>query len=387
MFDRKLVTVFLSSLRTGGAERAMLMFCSEALQKGLRVELVLCKGEGLLKELIPPGLSVVDLGCSRTIKALPKLARHLAITRPRALFTTVRNINLIAIAAAKLSGLDIPVIVRESSAPISCPKKSTLDKVAYRMLPIAYRFAHGVIAVSDGVASELISLNRSLDARIKVIPTPVVSREMLAQAEDAIDHEWFTKPDKPVVVCAARVEREKGYDTLVSAFQSLRQKIDARLVILGNGSYREQLKKNVAALGLSEHIDFLGFVVNPFPYMKRAHAFVLASEHEGLPNVLVQAMALGTPVVSTDCKSGPAEILCNGKYGRLVPVGDAAALAIALEEAITGPRLTEPQMYARTTYSAEKSTAQYLALAGIRDVTLGMTDKTLLTRGFEEPRC
>jgi glycosyltransferase involved in cell wall biosynthesis len=121
--------------------------------------------------------------------------------------------------------------------------------------------------------------------------------------------------------------------------------------------------------------------------MKRAHAFVLASEHEGLPNVLVQAMALGTPVVSTDCKSGPAEILCNGKYGRLVPVGDAAALAIALEEAITGPRLTEPQMYARTTYSAEKSTAQYLALAGIRDVTLGMTDKTLLTRGFEEPRC
>ncbi len=343
----------------------MLMFCSEALQHGFRVELVLCREEGLFQELVPPGLSIVNLRCKRTVHAVPKLARYLTTTRPDALFSTVRNVNIVAICAAKLSGLKIPVIVRESSAPLSSPKESSLDQLAYRLVPIAYRFAQSIIAVSDGVAHELVSMSSALKQRVTVIPTPVISTEMLAQAEHPIDHPWFSRPESPVIVCAARIERYKGYDTLVRALQHLRERIDAKLVILGGGTYQAEITRKVAELQLSDHIDFLGFVTNPFPYMKRANAFVLASEHEGLPNVLVQAMAFGTPVVSTDCKSGPAEILCNGRYGHLVPVGDAPALARALEEAVGRPRQEESQKYVHTKYSAKQATAKYLALAGL----------------------
>jgi glycosyltransferase involved in cell wall biosynthesis len=170
----------------------------------------------------------------------------------------------------------------------------------------------------------------------------------------------------PVIVCAARIERYKGYETLLSAFESLRKRIDAKLVILGNGTLMEATRHKVAALGLSQHVDFLGFVVNPFPYMKHAQACVLASEHEGLPNVLIQAMAFGTPVVSTDCKSGPREILCDGRFGQLVEVGNEAALASALERAVTLPRQTEAQRYVHEKYSACSATSAYLSLAGLR---------------------
>ncbi len=359
------ITVFLSSLRTGGAERAMLMFCAEASRQGHRVELVISKAGGHLQALVPPEIPVVNLGCSRTRQAIVKLAWRLRATRPDALFTTVRNTNVIGICAAKLSRLDIPVVVRESSAPISSPKKSLVDAITNQLVPLTYSRARGIIAVSDGVARELLSMSRSLEGRVKVIPTPVISSDMLAQADLPIDHPWFTNPEAPVIVCAARIERNKGYDTLISAFHQLRQTTRVKLIVLGNGFYRTEVQRRVAELKLSSDIDFLGFVTNPFPYMRQAHALVLASEYEGLPNVLIQALAFGTPVVSTDCKSGPAEILCHGKYGQLVPVGDAPALAQALGEAIRKPRQIEAQKYVRAKYSAERATVEYLALAGL----------------------
>jgi glycosyltransferase involved in cell wall biosynthesis len=344
----------------------MLTFCAEAIDQGLRVELVLCKDEGRLKALVPEKLRIIDLRCTRTAHALPKLARYLKRTKPSALYTTVRNTNVIAICAAKLSGLNIPVIVRESSTPLSSPKGRSLDHIAARLIPWTYGFAHAVIAVSSGVADELLSMSSSLEGRIKVIPSPVISREMLRLSEASITHPWFSSRDMPVIVCAARIERYKGYETLLSAFESLRKRIDAKLVILGNGTLMEATRHKVAALGLSQHVDFLGFVVNPFPYMKHAQACVLASEHEGLPNVLIQAMAFGTPVVSTDCKSGPREILCDGRFGQLVEVGNEAALASALERAVTLPRQTEAQRYVHEKYSACSATSAYLSLAGLR---------------------
>jgi glycosyltransferase involved in cell wall biosynthesis len=359
------ITVFLSSLRTGGAERAMLMFCAEASRQGHRVDLVVSKAGGHLQALVPPEIPVVYLRCSRTRQAIVKLALYLRAIRPDALFTTVRNANVIAICAAKLSRLDIPVVVRESSAPLSSPKKSLVDTITNQLVPITYSRARGIIAVSDGVARELRSMSRSLESRVTVIPTPVISSDMLAQADLPIDHPWFTKPEAPVIVCAARIERYKGYDTLICAFQQLRRTTDVKLLILGNGSYQAEIQRRVAELECSNDISFLGFVTNPFPYMKRAHTLVLASEYEGLPNVLIQALAFGTPVVSTDCKSGPAEILCHGKYGQLVPVGDVPALAQALGETIRKPRQIEAQQYVRAKYSAERATVEYLALAGL----------------------
>lgn len=374
------ITVFLSSLRTGGAERAMLTFCVEASRQGHQVELVVSKAGGNLQMLVPSEIPVVNLDCSHTRQALVKLAFHLRATRPNALFTTVRNANIIGICAAKLSHLDIPVVVRESSAPLSSPKKSLVDTFTNLLVPLTYSRARGIIAVSDGVARELRSMSRSLERRVTVIPTPVISSDTLAQADLPINHPWLTKPEAPVIVCAARIERYKGYDTLISAFQQLRQTTNVKLLILGNGSYQAEIKRRIAELKCSNDINLLGFVTNPFPYMKRAHALVLASEYEGLPNVLIQALAFGTPVVSTDCKSGPAEILCHGKYGQLVPVGDAPALAQALAEAIRKPRQLEAQKYVRAKYSAERATVEYLALAGLCEPKRGQEEKYTATR-------
>lgn len=343
----------------------MLMFCTEASRQGVRVELVLSKGGGQLEGLVPPEISMVELGCSRTRHAILKLARHLRATRPDALFTTVRNINIIGICAAKLSCRNIPVVVRESSTPLSSPKKSLVDAISNQLVPLTYSRARGIIAVSDGVARELRSMSRLLREQVKVIPTPTISSDMLAQAEAPIDHPWFTEPKAPVIVCAARIEPYKGYETLISAFHQLRQTTEVKLVVLGSGSCQNDIMRRVADLNLAQDIDFLGFVTNPFPYMKRAHALTLASEYEGLPNVLIQALAFGTPVVSTDCRSGPAEILCHGKYGHLVPVGDASALAQALSEAIRKPRQLEAQRYVQAKYSAQHATEEYLALAGL----------------------
>jgi|GEM_PF-4476453 len=147
----------------------------------------------------------------------------------------------------------------QSSSPLSSQKRTTLERVTTGLIPLTYRFARAVIAVSDGVAEDLITMSSSLKERIKVMPSPVISHEMLTLAEAPITHPWFLHPEIQVIVCAARMEPDKGYDTLISAFDRLRARVDAKLVILGNGTQRDSIQRRVAALDLSEHIDFLGF--------------------------------------------------------------------------------------------------------------------------------
>jgi glycosyltransferase involved in cell wall biosynthesis len=185
------------------------------------------------------------------------------------------------------------------------------------------------------------------------------------QGDAPVDHPWFAEHDKPIIVSAARLERHKGFLTLLHAFSELRATKEARLAILGQGSLREQIEGEVVRLGLRDDVELLGFQHNPFAYMSKADAFVLASEFEGLPNVLVQAMAFGTPIVATDCKSGPSEILCGGRYGTLVPVGDVQALSRGLERALAQPRNLEAMAHARSVYGARAAAHEYLAMAGL----------------------
>ena len=198
-----------------------------------------------------------------------------------------------------------------------------------------------------------------------MIPTPVISEDVIRQGEAPVDHPWFTRHDKPIILSAARLERHKGFFPLLQAFAEIRTTHNARLAILGEGSMREQIEAEIVRLGLEEDAALLGFAHNPFAYMSKADAFVLASEFEGLPNVLVQAMAFGTPIVATNCKSGPAEILCGGRYGTLVPVGDVHALARGLGNALTQPRQLEAMAHARSVYGARNAAHEYLAIAGL----------------------
>jgi glycosyltransferase involved in cell wall biosynthesis len=343
----------------------MLVFCRELIELGLAVDLIVVKLEGPLKQLIPNGVSVIDLKSRRTTLALPKLVSYLKKTRPVALYSTIMNANVVAAMAGVLSGTRTPTIVRESNAPLSSPKSTVSRWVTYKVAPFIYQFANGVIAVSQGVADELGIMAPRMKERIRVIPTPVISDDVVRQGDAHVDHPWFTTRDKPIIVSAARLERHKGFFSLLQAFAELRKSKEARLAILGQGSMHARIEAEIVRLGLSGDVALLGFQHNPFAYMSKADAFVLASEFEGLPNVLVQAMAFGTPIVATDCKSGPSEILCGGRYGTLVPVGDARALTQGLERALNLPRQLEAMAHARSMYGARNAAHEYLAMAGL----------------------
>lgn len=360
-----LITIFIPSVHGGGAERAMIVFARELIRKGYRVDLVVTKLEGFLQDVVPEGVHLVDLDRPKTMAALPKLVRYLKAHQPRALYATIMNANVLAALAARLAGIRTPVIIRESNAPVSSPKTTISRWVTYKVAPFAYRLSDGIIAVSEGVAQQLSDMDQALRNKVKVVPTPVISEELLTQAEEPLYHPWFVHRDKPVVLSAGRLEGHKGFGVLLRAFKRMREGVDARLVVLGDGSRRHDLLLEVERLGLGKDVAFLGFKRNPFSFMKRADLFVLASEYEGLPNVIVQAMALGAPIVSTDCKTGPSEILCNGRYGRLVPVGDEEALANAMREALQEPRKDEASRYALARYGAAEATREYLSMVGL----------------------
>jgi glycosyltransferase involved in cell wall biosynthesis len=363
--SKGLIAIFVPSVRGGGAERAMLVFAHELVVRGFRVDLVLTNLDGALEDIIPRGVRVVNLKCSRTIAALPGLVRYLKKHKPKALYATIMNANVIAAFAGRLAQGDTKIVLRESNAPITSPKKSVARWATYKIAPFAYRMSQGIIAVSEGVAQELVAMDRDMTGRIHVVPTPVVSDNLLALAQEPVDHPWMVNRDRPVLVSAGRLERHKGFMTLLRAFARLREKLEARLIVLGDGSMREKLEAELVRLGIKDDVELVGFKKNPFRFMKQADLFVLASEYEGLPNVLVQAMALGTRIVSTDCRTGPAEILCNGKFGRLVPVGDEELLAKAMQESLQKPRESAGQIYALERYGASKATADYLAIVGL----------------------
>ena len=360
------VAVFVPTMHGGGAERAMLMFCRELLRLGFRVDLLTVSFEGPLRELIPQGISGVDLRSRKATLAVFKLVSYLRRQRPLALYSTISNANVVASLAGKLAGASTKTIVRESNAPLSTPKNTLSRWVTFKAAPYAYRLSHGVIAVSNGVAHELEMLAPHLSKKMRVIATPVISDEVLAQGAEAVDHPWFRHHDKPIILGAARLEPHKGLLSVVRAFSKVRVDKDARLVILGEGTQQQRLELEVERLGLQEHVALLGFQKNPFAFMSKANAFVLASEFEGLPNVLIQAMAFGTPIVSTDCKSGPAEILEGGRLGTLVPVHDEDALAQGMLHALSLPRQHEAMAHARVTYGAQRAAEAYLAMAGLR---------------------
>jgi glycosyltransferase involved in cell wall biosynthesis len=213
-----------------------------------------------------------------------------------------------------------------------------LDILMKRM----YDSAEKVVAVSKGVATDMYE-TLSLEDEPKVIYNPVVTPSLFHQANEPLNDPWFNPDSPPVVLSAGRLQEEKDFTTLINAFVQLRKEIPSRLVILGKGDKKKKLKRTAKEYNVADDVRFPGFVDNPYKYMKRADVFALSSKREGLPTVLIEAMACGTPVVSTDCPSGPAEILEGGKWGYLVPVGDPDKLCAAISKAFDDPINGKPR--------------------------------------------
>jgi len=206
-----------------------------------------------------------------------------------------------------------------------------------------YPWADGIVAVSQGAADDLARTAGIPADRIQVVHNPIVTPELGELAAAPLEHPWFEPGEPPVVLAVGRLAPQKDFATLIRAFELARQERPARLLILGEGPERPGLEALAADLDLGGSFDLPGRILNPYPYMVRAGAFVLSSRWEGLPSVLIEALFCGVPIVATDCPSGPMEILEGGKYGLLVPVGDVGALAEGIVSALSGdvPRPTE----------------------------------------------
>ena len=361
------VSLFLPSLHGGGAERVMVNLARGFVERGLAVDLVLAKAEGPYLAEVPKEARIVDLGARRVLYSLPGLVRYLRRERPEAMLSALNHANIVAIWAKLLSRSAQKLVVSEHSFLSQATAHASLRRA--KLMPFLinrfYLWADAVVAVSRGVAEDLVVRTGLPRERIKVIYNPVVTPELFAKAEEPLDHPWFAPGQPPVILGVGRLTLEKDFVSLIRAFSSVRKERSARLMILGEGEERPKLEVLVRELGLEGEVSLPGFVNNPYKYMKRAAVFVLSSRWEGLPNVLVEAMALGTPVVSTDCPSGPAEILEGGRWGRLVPVGDEKQLAAAITQVLDTPPNKQALQERAKAFSLDNIVPLYLEALGV----------------------
>lgn len=327
------IAVFLPSLQGGGAERAMAVLANGFAARGFRVDLVLAKADGPYLSEVSNAVRIVDLGKRRVLVSLVPLARYLRRERPDAMLSALNHANIIAILARMLTGVDLALAVSERNS-VSRVSNGMVGRITWFLMRRLYRRADRVVCVSRGLEEELSHGLGLAGDRLRTIYNPLDVDGIRQQMTPAPDHPWFGTGRPPVIVAVGRLTEQKDYPTLLRAFADLRSRRNAKLVILGEGEERSALSELVARLDLSEDVDFVGFQTNPYPWMAAGQLYVMSSAWEGLPGALLQAMACGTPVVSTDCATGPAEILEDGRWGRLVKVGDAGALARAMETAL-----------------------------------------------------
>lgn len=362
----KKIAIYIPSLRGGGAERVMLNLAKGFADQGIQVDLVLAKAEGAYLPQVPPNINMVDLKASRVLFSLPALVGYLRRHKPAAIFSALNHANVIAVWAVKLARVKTRIIVGEHSTlsrSLLHPQNRRARLVPY-LMRYAYSQADEIVAVSRGVAQDLAAVLGIRYEDIRVIYNPVVDENLLEKSKADLNHQWFQPGQPPVILAVGRLTEAKDFPNLIQAFAEVRKKCRARLMILGEGEKRAELEKMVVDLGLEKDVAMPGFVDNPYPYMRRAKVVVLSSKWEGLPTVLVEALACGTAVVSTDCPSGPREILRDGKYGILVPVRDSEQLGKAILQVISD-KVKEKTGYSNylDLFISGNVLAQYLELA------------------------
>jgi glycosyltransferase involved in cell wall biosynthesis len=385
------VALFARSLGGGGGVERVLVHLAGALAaRGARVDLVLARAQGRFLRELSPAVRVVDLaappalralpalaraGCAglflpvilrpgtpRVLGAIPALARWLRAERPHALLSALDYANAAALVARRLAGTGTRTLVsvhNHVSASVASSGRQRLLRVVPELARRLYPEADAVVAVSDGVARDLVELTGLPPGRVVRIYNPVLVPRLDELARAPLAHPWFAAGAPPVLLGAGKLKRQKDFHTLIRAFALLRARRPARLVILGEGPLEGSLRGLARSLGVEADVALPGFVENPYPFMRGAAAFALSSLFEGFGNVLVEAMACGCPVVSTDCPSGPSEILEGGRWGELVPVGDAQALAAALARTLDDPPASAELEKRASCFSAAASAAEY----------------------------
>jgi glycosyltransferase involved in cell wall biosynthesis len=371
------IALLLTDLNGGGVQKMTVSLAGALAERGHEAVIVLYSARGVLNSQIPPTVALHHLKAASRLAArlapvwadplalpwlmlpvvlprkpppglkyLPSLARFLQRYRPDALISAAPNCNLAAVWANRLAGSRCKIVISERTAPSKMLTKSSSWRTRFLpgLMHRTYQQADVIVAVSQALGDDLAEVTRIPRRRIVTIYNPVVGPNLAALARQPVDHPWFVPGSPPVILSAGRLSAQKDFPTLIRAFAALRATREARLVILGGATAdaktevrQQDLVALAESLGVANDMCLLGFMPNPYAYMARSRVFALSSAWEGFGNVLVEAMACGCPVVSTDCPSGPGEILDGGRYGSLVPVGDDAALAEAMAAALAHP--------------------------------------------------
>lgn len=337
---RRKLAIFINALRGGGAERVMVTLANALAERGYPVDMVLARAHGPYLPEVSSRVRIVDFGTRSAAIGMFRLARYLHAERPHTLLCTNLMSNVGAALVVRACRLPVRLVLNEGSTFSRALEEHRLHpsfaiRMAGKAAPRLYPLADVIIAVSRAAAEDLRRGLGSRPATITTIYNPVITDELLRQSREPADHPWFSETT-PVVLAVGRFHRAKDYPTLIRAFALVRARMPARLLILGEGEERPVVENLVAELEVQDAVSMPGFADNPYACMRQASVFVLSSIYEGLPSCLLEAMACGCPLVSTNCPSGPAEILADSTYGHLVPPGDPAKLADAICAVLEG---------------------------------------------------
>lgn len=363
------VALFIPTLNGGGAERVTVTLANALVARGFSVDLVLATAKGPYLKDVSSAVRVVDLNSGRLIKALCPLAIYLRRERPAAMLSAMAHANVVALLARKLSRTLTRLVVCEHaliSGEHAISKKFSSHFI-YWLIPRIYPDADAICAVSRTAALDLTKFAKLQPQSVRTIYNPFDLKRLATLAEQPLEHAWFAQDQPPVILAIGRLNEAKDFHVLIRAFAQLRKQRQVRLAILGEGELRHSLEALINQLGLnSDQVQLPGFVSNPFAWLARAKLFVLSSRREALPSALIEAMACGVPVVSTNCLSGPDEILEGGHWGRLVPVGDIDALTKAMAVTLDSPPAVRPDVRRRAAdFEQEHAVNEYLKVLGL----------------------
>jgi glycosyltransferase involved in cell wall biosynthesis len=334
--SKRKIAVVLPSLRIGGSERVLLNLCNQLALKGWGVDLLLFEGKGGFQNQVHNDINVSILNVKTHKRAIFKLAKYYKNSKPDLVLTSTYATGISATLAKYFSVHKCKVIVsahnsikQKIMSPDNLKDRFLLKFLARLLIPKS----DGLIACSVGVAEEIKDILSLGQAKVETIYNPIVSPVILERSKEEIKHRWFYDVgghELNIIVAVARLVPQKGIPDLLRAFSIVRQQIDCRLIVVGDGPMRQELQSILCELFIEDSVDFIGAQENPYAYIAKSRLFVLSSLWEGLPTILVEAMYIGTPVVATDCNFGPREILCDGKFGLLATPGNPSNLAKAI---------------------------------------------------------
>jgi glycosyltransferase involved in cell wall biosynthesis len=357
------IGLFLPSLDGGGAERVFVELANEFARLGARVDLALADARGPYLPEVTPAVRVVDFGVSGVLQSLPKLARYLRKERLEALLSGLDHANIVAILARVAAGNRTRSVISIRSVPTAGYRETpSLRRWALlRLMRLAYPFADAIVVNSDAVASDASELLGVPRRRLHTVYNPLNVCRIQRLSFERVDHPWCVAGAAPIILGVGRLDVLKDFPSLIRAFSLVRSSRECRLVILGEGPDHAKLEGLIRQLGLDREVLLAGFVSNPFSWMRRARVFVSSSLTEGCPNALMQALACGIPVISTDSVGGSAEILQGGKWGALVAVGDIRAMATAIEASLDTTNHPDVRQRARD-FAHDTIARQYLQI-------------------------